>query len=204
MPCTVVVAVDVGKNEFAFSVTDSSRAALVKPRTGCPMTGPSLTQVVADLGLILPSGARVKVGIEAAGRYHRALLAATSWPCEWELLELSPADVTEQRRVLGSGRLSRRIAFALTRDQTSYDPSRWTRRASTLDVLGSADVAYGLPPPAARTAGVTGSPPSTAHPSGGGVSGTGVSSSSSPVALISSQRAGGIGRAKRAISSRTS
>ena len=41
---TVVVAVDVGKTEFAFSVTDSGRTLLLKPRTGCPMTGPSLAQ----------------------------------------------------------------------------------------------------------------------------------------------------------------
>ena len=98
---TVVVAVDVGKNEFAFSVTDSSRALLLKPRTGCPMTGPSLGQVIADISRALPSGARVKVGIEAAGHYHRPLLSAGRWSCGWELLELNPAHVTEQRRVLG-------------------------------------------------------------------------------------------------------
>jgi len=39
---TVVVAVDVGKTEFAFSVSDGARVSLLKPRTGCPMTGPSL------------------------------------------------------------------------------------------------------------------------------------------------------------------
>ena len=64
---TVAVAVDVGKNEFAFSVTDSSRALVLKPRTGCPMTGPSLAQVVGDISRALPLGARVKVGTEAAG-----------------------------------------------------------------------------------------------------------------------------------------
>ena len=46
-PLTVVVAVDVGKTEFAFSVTDCGRSLLLKPRTGCAMTGPSLAQVVA-------------------------------------------------------------------------------------------------------------------------------------------------------------
>lgn len=98
---TVVVAVDVGKTEFAFSVTDSSRALLLKPRTGCPMTGPSLAQVVRDVQSVLPDDARVKVGIEAAGHYHRPLLAAGSWPTGWELLELNPGHVTEQRKVLG-------------------------------------------------------------------------------------------------------
>ena len=98
---TVVVAVDVGKTEFAFSVTDASRTSLLKPRTGCPMTGPSLAQVVADIDQVLPTDAVVKVGIEAAGHYHRPLLTAGAWPTDWEVLELNPGHVTEQRRVLG-------------------------------------------------------------------------------------------------------
>lgn len=97
---TVVVAIDVGKTEFAFSVTDASRALLLKPRTGCPMTGSSLTRVVADIVEVLADGAMVKVGIEAAGHYHRPLLHA-AWPDGWEVLELNPGHVTEQRRVLG-------------------------------------------------------------------------------------------------------
>jgi transposase len=62
---------------------------------------PSLRQVVADIARVLPAGALLKVGIEAAGHYHRPLLSAGSWPCGWELLELNPAHVSEQRRVLG-------------------------------------------------------------------------------------------------------
>lgn len=97
---TVVVAVDVGKTEFAFCVTDATRIQLLKPRTGCPMTGPSLAQAVLDISQVLPIGAVVKVGIEAAGHYHRPLLNA-AWPTGWEILELNPGHVTEQRRVLG-------------------------------------------------------------------------------------------------------
>ncbi|WP_395690110.1 transposase [Nocardioides sp.] len=97
---TVVVAVDVGKIEFAFSATDVTRTSLLRPRTGCPMTGSSLAQVVADIVEVLPVDAVVKVGIEAAGHYHRPLLNA-AWPIGWEVLELNPAHVTEQRRVLG-------------------------------------------------------------------------------------------------------
>lgn len=97
---TVVVAIDVGKTEFAFSVTDATRTPLLKPRTGCPMTGPSLARMVADIGRVLPGSAVVKVGIEAAGHYHRPLLNA-AWPTSWEVLELNPGHVTEQRRVLG-------------------------------------------------------------------------------------------------------
>jgi transposase len=96
-----VVAVDVGKNEFAVSVTDATRRVLLKPRLGCPMTAPSLRQVVADVERLLPLGATIKVGIEAAGHYHRPLLTPQSWPAGWELLELNPGHVTEQRRVLG-------------------------------------------------------------------------------------------------------
>ena len=64
------------------------------------MTGPSLSRVVADIVEVLPVDAVVKVGIEAAGHYHRPLLHA-SWPIGWEVLELNPGHVTEQRRVLG-------------------------------------------------------------------------------------------------------
>lgn len=97
---TVVVAIDVGKTEFAFSVTDAARRLLLKPRTGCAMTASSLAQVVAEIGRELPVDAQVKVGIEAAGHYHQPLLNA-AWPNEWEVLELNPGHVTEQRRVLG-------------------------------------------------------------------------------------------------------
>jgi transposase len=98
---TIVVAVDVGKNEFAVSVTDAARTVLLKPRLACPMTAPSLRQVVSQVQALLPVDARVKVGIEAAGHYHRPLLRPQSWPAGWELLELNPGHVTEQRRVLG-------------------------------------------------------------------------------------------------------
>ncbi len=64
------------------------------------MTGPSLARVVADIVEVLPVDAVVKVGIEAAGHYHRPLLNA-AWPIGWEVLELNPGHVTEQRRVLG-------------------------------------------------------------------------------------------------------
>lgn len=64
------------------------------------MTAPSLAQAVADISQVIPVGAMVKVGIEAAGHYHRPLLNA-AWPTGWEVLELNPGHVTEQRRVLG-------------------------------------------------------------------------------------------------------
>jgi transposase len=96
-----VVAIDVGKNEFAVAVTDAARRKLLKPRLGCPMTRPAVCDVVATIQRLLPAGADVKIGIEAAGHYHRPLLAPGRWPTGWELLELNPGHVTEQRRVLG-------------------------------------------------------------------------------------------------------
>ena len=98
---TVVVAVDVGKNEFAISATDASRNRLLKPRLGCPMTAPAVRDVVARIERVLPAGAAVRVGIEAAGHYHLPLLSLQAWPTEWQVLELNPAHVTEQRKVMG-------------------------------------------------------------------------------------------------------
>ena len=98
---TVAVAVDVGKNEFAVSVTDATRSKLLKPLVGRPMTAPSVRQVIDAITPLLADGARVKVGIEAAGHYHQPLLSPAVWPAGWELLELNPAHVTEMRKVLG-------------------------------------------------------------------------------------------------------
>src|SRR4051812_45327096 len=69
------------------------------------MTGPSLRELVARVERVLPGEARVKVGVEAAGHYHRPLLVPTAWPPGWEILELNPAHVTEQRRVMGRRRV---------------------------------------------------------------------------------------------------
>jgi transposase len=98
---TVVVAVDVGKSEFAVSVTDAARVRLVKPMLGRSMSAPSLRSVVSTISASLQAGSEVKVGVEAAGHYHLPLLSPAVWPAGWELLELNPAHVTEMRRVLG-------------------------------------------------------------------------------------------------------
>jgi transposase len=98
---SVVVAIDVGKNEFAVSVTDVARTKLLRPRLACPMTASSLREVITSVRRVMPAGAQVRVGVEAAGHYHRPLLASVCWPSDWELLELNPGHVTEQRRVLG-------------------------------------------------------------------------------------------------------
>ena len=98
-----VVAVDVGKNTAVLSVTDSARHRLLGP-VEFAMTAPAVAAVVERVSAVLP-GAAVKVGVEAAGHYHRPLLGSALWPAGWELLELSPARVSEQRRVQGRRRV---------------------------------------------------------------------------------------------------
>jgi hypothetical protein len=98
-----VVAVDVGKNRAALSVTDADRRRLLCP-VDFAMTAPGVAAVLERVCAVLPAGA-VTVGIEAAGHYHRPLLAAAVWPEGWRLLELSPARVAEQRRVQGRRRV---------------------------------------------------------------------------------------------------
>ncbi|NYD77027.1 IS110 family transposase [Arthrobacter cupressi] len=101
----VVVAVDVGKNVVALSVTDAGRHRLLGP-VDFEMTGRGLDWVLGLIrsklaGLDVP----VKVGIEAAGHYHRPLLGPSVWPAGWQVLELNPAHVAEQRRVQGRRRV---------------------------------------------------------------------------------------------------
>ncbi|MCA1679608.1 MAG: IS110 family transposase [Actinobacteria bacterium] len=98
---TVAVAIDVGKNEFAASAVDAGRRVLLKPQLGCPMTAPSLRDIIDQIGTAVGPTATVKVGIEAAGHYHRPLLSPQAWPHGWELLALNPGHVAEQRKVLG-------------------------------------------------------------------------------------------------------
>lgn len=100
----VVVAVDVGKNTVACSVTDEKRHRLLEP-VDFAMTRSGLDSTVARIQELVPLGVEVKVGIEAAGHYHQPLMRPSSWPVGWELVELNPAHVTEQRRVQGRRRV---------------------------------------------------------------------------------------------------
>jgi transposase len=100
----VVVAVDVGKNTVALSVTDQQRHRLLGP-LDFAMTRPGLAATVSRIVQVLPPAAAVRVGIEAAGHYHQPLMVPSSWPSGWELLEVNPAHVSEQRRVHGRRRV---------------------------------------------------------------------------------------------------
>jgi transposase len=98
-----VVAVDVGKNKAVLSVTGADRHRLFGP-ADFAMTAPAVVAVLERVGAVLPP-APVKVGVEAAGHYHRPPLGSAVWPAGWEVVELSPARVAEQRRVQGRRRV---------------------------------------------------------------------------------------------------
>jgi transposase len=98
-----VVAVDVGKNKAALSVISADRHRLFGPAEFV-MTAPALAAVLQRVSAVLPVGP-VKVGVEAAGHYHRPLLGSGVWPAGWEVVELGPARVSEQRRVQGRRRV---------------------------------------------------------------------------------------------------
>lgn len=102
---TVVVAVDVGKSSAALSVTDAGRRRLLGP-VEFEMTAPGLVEVLTRVRRVLSGvDVSVKVGVEAAGHYHRPLTTASAWPSGWEVLDLNPAHVSEQRRVQGPRRV---------------------------------------------------------------------------------------------------
>jgi transposase len=97
----VAVPVDVGKTTAMLMACDFGRRVLL-PAVEFPMTRHGVEVVLARLRAALPADARVvRVGVEAAGHYHRPLTAAGLWPQDWQVVELNPAHVTAQRRVNG-------------------------------------------------------------------------------------------------------
>lgn len=68
------------------------------------MNRTGLNEVIMAAKVSIPSPGQVKVGVEAAGHYHRPVLDHR-WPHGWEVLELNPAQVAEQRRVQGRRRI---------------------------------------------------------------------------------------------------
>lgn len=102
-PSTIVVAVDVGKSVAAISATDTARHRLFGP-VDITMTSTAVADLTTQISSIIPASGQVKVGIEAAGHYHHPLLDHP-WPDGWEVLEINPARVGEQRRVNGKRRV---------------------------------------------------------------------------------------------------
>ena len=102
-PSTIVLAVDVGKTSAMLLATDGARKRVFGP-VEFAMTHSGLVATVHRVSAVVPPSAQVKVGIEAAGHYHRPV-CDYRWPAGWEVLEFNPAHVAEQRRVAGRRRV---------------------------------------------------------------------------------------------------
>ena len=70
---TIIVAVDVGKTSAMLSATDSARKCVFGPAKFA-MTRSGLAAIVQRVSAVAPPFAQVKVGVEAAGHYHRLVL----------------------------------------------------------------------------------------------------------------------------------
>jgi transposase len=98
----LLVPVDVGKHEAMALVADAAGERLVAPFT-LTLDRPGLAEFVQRVNRVAAARGEVQieVGVEAAGHYHRPVTASSMLPSSWTLIELNPAHVTEQRRVLG-------------------------------------------------------------------------------------------------------
>jgi transposase len=98
----VAVPIDVGKSTAAAMACDFTGQVLVGPFEFAMNRG-GVAELAARVDARLPAATRlVRVGVEAAGHYHRPLLADGALPAGWQVVELNPAWVTAQRRVNGS------------------------------------------------------------------------------------------------------
>jgi transposase len=97
----VAVPVDVGKTTAMLMACDFTGRVLL-PAVEFAMTRDGVAGVLSRLASALPADVElVRVGVEAAGHYHRPLTAAGVWPVGWQVVQLNPAHVTAQRRVNG-------------------------------------------------------------------------------------------------------
>ena len=98
----VAVPVDVGKASAMALVADFAGQRLARPFS-FSLDRDGLIDLVVHVEHAL-EGRPVKlirVGVEAAGHYHRPLTRTGALPSGWEVVELNPAHVTQQRRVNG-------------------------------------------------------------------------------------------------------
>jgi transposase len=98
----VAVPIDVGKASAMALVADFTGQRLAKPFTFA-LDRDGLIELVLGVESALEGRPvrLVRVGVEAAGHYHRPLTRAGALPSGWEVVELNPAHVTAQRRVNG-------------------------------------------------------------------------------------------------------
>lgn len=98
----VAVPIDVGKASAMALVADFAGQRLVKPFMFALDRDGLIDLVLAVEGALEGRPVRlIRVGVEAAGHYHRPLTRTGALPSGWEVVELNPAHVTAQRRVNG-------------------------------------------------------------------------------------------------------
>jgi transposase len=98
----IAVPIDVGKSSAMALVADFAGQRLVAPFTFALDRDGLIDLVLKVEGALEDRPVRlVRVGVEAAGHYHRPLTRAGALPSGWEVVELNPAHVTAQRRVNG-------------------------------------------------------------------------------------------------------
>jgi transposase len=98
----LAVPVDVGKTAAAALVCDFTGEVLAR-QFPFALTRPGVVELVRRVEAVQAGRPveLVRVGIEAAGHYHRPLTSAGVLPADWQVVELNPAHVTAQRRTNG-------------------------------------------------------------------------------------------------------
>ena len=97
----VAVPVDVGKSTATAMACDFAGQVIVPPlEFTLDLRG--VAGLVGRIEARLPAATRlVRVGVEAAGHYHRPLTTSGVWPDGWQVVALNPGHVAMQRRVNG-------------------------------------------------------------------------------------------------------
>ena len=102
----VAVPVDVGKHTAMALVCDFTGELLARP-FAFPMTMAGVRLLVERVQAATCGRAiqLVRVGVEAAGHYHQPLTSAGVLPADWQLVQVSPAQVAAQRQLAGRRRV---------------------------------------------------------------------------------------------------
>jgi transposase len=96
------VPIDVGKQRAMALVCHFAGELLVRP-FGFAMNRAGVAELTRRVEAVRAKRPvrLLRVGVEAAGHYHRPLTAPGVLPADWQLVELNPAHLTAQRRVNG-------------------------------------------------------------------------------------------------------
>jgi hypothetical protein len=102
----VAVPVDVGKHAAMALGCDFTGELLGRPFE-FPMTLAGVRLLVDRVQAATHGRAvrLVRVGVEAAGHYHQPLTSTGVLPADWQLIQISPAQVAAQRQLTGRRRL---------------------------------------------------------------------------------------------------